>query len=227
MDRRLFLKGISLWGAALNLERARLLAKTLGRQAPEAIPPGRNLLPPSVPPEVVAWFWMEKPEFQPEGYRQFIDLIAEHTNFGMLATSLRAPRHEITDLETHSKVRRAVDYAHQRGLRVAMDLDVRLARGAFRKRYPDQQQWIMRIRAFPFAPSGPTEASIASQPLGDHMTWPDSQYERLSGRVLGVYRSAPNQPGMPLQSIRDHCRVLEESPEHVTVAAPDEMRATD
>src|SRR5208282_4680191 len=114
MDRRLFLKGISLWGAALNLERARLLAKTLGRQAPEAIPPGRNLLPPSVPPEVVAWFWMEEPEFQPEGYRQFIDLIAEHTNFGMLATSLRAPRHEITDLETHSKVKRAVDYAHQR-----------------------------------------------------------------------------------------------------------------
>lgn len=227
MDRRLFLKGISLWSAALNLERAPLLAKILGRPTPEAIPPGRNLLPPSVPPEVVAWFWMEKPEFQPEGYRQFIDLIAEHTSFGMLATSLRAPRHEITDPETHSKIKRAVEYAHQRGLKVAMDLDVRLARGAFRKRYPDQQQWMLRIRAFPFAPSGPTEASIASQPLGDHMTWPDTQYDRLSGRLLGVYRSAPNQPGMALQSIRDHCRVLEESPEHVTVAAPDEMRVAD
>jgi len=224
MDRRLFLKGIPLWSMALNPECAPMLAKTAG-PAPEAIPPSRNLLPPSVPPEVVAWFWMEKPEFEPEGYRQFIDLIAEHTNFGMIATSLRSPQHEITDPATQLKIKRAVEYAHRRGLKVAMDLDVRLARGAFRQRYPDQQQWMLRIRAFPFAPSGPTQASIASQPLADHMTWPNAQYERLSGRLLGVHRSALDQPDRALQSIQDQCRVLEESPERVAVAAPGDTRA--
>jgi hypothetical protein len=225
MDRRLFLKGIPLWSTALNLPRAPLLAETFGKPTPEAIPPGRNLLPPSVPPEVVLWGWAEKPEFEPEGYRQFIDLIAEHTNYGMIATTLRAPRHEITDPETHSQIKRAAEYAHRRSLKIAMDLDVRLARSDFRRRFPDQQQWMLRIRAFPFAPSGPTQASIASQVLSDHMTWPEAQYDRLSGRLLGVYRSAPNQPGMAPESIKDRCRALEESPERVTVAAPDEARA--
>ena len=128
MDRRLFLKGIPLWSAALNLERAPVLAATFGTPPPEVILRGRNLLPTSVPPEVVAWFWAEKPEFQTEGYRQFIDFIAEHTNFGMIATSLRAPQREITDPATQLKIKRAVEYAHRRGLKVAMDLDVRLAR---------------------------------------------------------------------------------------------------
>jgi hypothetical protein len=225
MDRRLFLKGIPLWSAVLNLNRAPLLASASEKAPAEAMPPGRNLLPPSVPPEVVAWFWAEKPEFRPEGYREFIDLIAGHTNFGMLATSLRAPQHEITDAETHNKIKRAVEYGHQRGLKIALDLDVRLARSAFRQRYPDQQQWMLRIRAFPFASSDPTQASVTSQPLADHMTWPEAQYERLSGRILGVYRSMPDPAGMALQSIRDRCRVLEETPERVTVAAPDEARA--
>ena len=227
MNRRFFLKAIPLWSAALNFVRTPLLAKISGTPAAAAILAGRNLLPPSVPPEVVAWFWAEKREFQPEGYRPFIDLIAGRTNFGMLATSLRAPRHQITDPETHDQIKRAADYAHRRGLKIAMDLDVRLARGAFRRRFPDQQQWMLRIRAFPFAPSGPTQASITSQHLGDHMTWPDAQYERLSGRLLGVYISAPNRPGMALQSIQEHCHLLEESPEQVTVAAPDETRAAE
>ena len=223
MDRRLFLKGIPLWSAALNPGRTPLQAQTLARPAEKEIPPGRNLLPPSVPPEVVLWGWAEKPEFQPEGYRPFIDLIAEHTNFGMLTATLRAPRHEITDPETRSQIKRAVEYAHRRGLKIAMDLDVRLARSTFRRRYPDQQQWMVRVRTFPFGPSGPTQASIASQVLADHMTWPEAQYDRLSGRLLGVFRAMPNQPGISLQSIGNSCRVLEESPERVTIEAPGEM----
>ena len=57
------------------------------------------------------------------------------------------------------------------------------------------------------------------------MTWPNAQYERLSGRLLGVHCSALDQPDRALQSIQDQCRVLEESPERVAVAAPGDTRA--
>src|SRR5450759_2447314 len=99
-----------------------------------------NRLPSHLPPEIFAWFWLE-PEFQTEGYRAFVDLVADHSNFGLLTTSLRVPSREIVAAETHDQVKRAVLYAHSRGLRLAFDLDVRLARATFRKLHPEQQQW--------------------------------------------------------------------------------------
>jgi hypothetical protein len=147
-----------------------------------------NRLPAGLPPEIYAWFWLE-PEFQPEGYRAFVDLIAEHSNFGLLTTSLRTPSREIAAPDTHDQVKRAVLYAHSRGLRVAFDLDVRLARGTFRKLHPDQQQWMLRIIE---VPAKETTAIVRPQPLSDHMTAPGGSYEALGGKLLGIFRRGPN-----------------------------------
>lgn len=143
-----------------------------------------NRLPSELPPEIYAWFWMER-EFQPEGYRAFVDMVAEHSNFGLLTTSLRVPTREVTEPDTHDRIKRAVDYAHSRGLRVAFDLDVRLARGAFRKLHPDQQQWMLRITE---VPARTKAAVVRPLDLSDHMTAPGGSYEALSGKLLGVFR---------------------------------------
>jgi hypothetical protein len=166
-----------------------------------------NRLPPTQAPEIHAWFWTER-EFQPEGYRDFVDLIADHSNFGLMTTSLRTPQREIVFPETHDQIKRAVAYAHQRGLRVAFDLDVRLARGTFLKRYPAQQQWMLRVRG------GRKTVSIEPQRLTDHMTGGGGEYEVLHGRLLGVYRRRADN------SIEDACaavKVDEESARRVAV----------
>ncbi len=82
----------------------------------QRVPP--NLLPGRLPPEIYAWFWSEGQEFTPGGYRQFIDRVADHSNFNLLTTSLRAPAREITLSDTHEQVKRAVEYAHSRGIRI-------------------------------------------------------------------------------------------------------------
>lgn len=193
MNRRVFLETVPFLGTAIHCSPRLLRGGGLPGQVNAWTREGNNRLPPSLAPEVIAWFWADKPEFEPGGYRKFIDMVAGHSNFGMLTTSLRAPQHEITFPETHDQIKRAVQYAHQRGLKIAFDLDVRLARGTFRNRFPDQLQWMLRIRLFPFSSNGGVQAEIKSQDLADHMTWPGSEYKRRSGQLMGVYRSAHDE----------------------------------
>ncbi|MCE5307585.1 MAG: hypothetical protein LLG20_08070 [Acidobacteriales bacterium] len=177
-----------------------------------ALAAASNRLPSSLPPEIYAWFWME-PEFQPDGYRAFIDLIAEHSNFGLLTTSPRVPSREVTEPETHDQVKRAVLYAHSRGLRVAFDLDVRLARGEFRKQYPDQQQWMLRIVE---VPENQTNVTVRPLVLSDHMTGSGGSYEALSGKLLGVFRRGANNQLVVVQA----ARASSESAKEVQVKLP-------
>jgi hypothetical protein len=222
MNRRVFLETLPMLGPVINCSPKLLGGESLSGQVNVRAPEGSNRLPPSVALEVIAWFWMEKPEFEPGGYRKFIDLVADNSNFGMLTTSLRAPKHEITFPETHDQIRRAVQYAHQRGLKVAFDLDVRFARGTFRNRFPDQLQWMLRIRAFPSSSKSSVQAEIKSQYLADHMTWPGSDYQRLSGRLMGVFRSVHEQTQAypSLEKMQEGYRIVEESPEKVSIEVP-------
>ncbi len=183
-----------------------------------------NRLPASLPPEIYAWFWVEDAEFAGEGYKTFVDMIVENSNFGLLTTTLRAPKREITRPDTHDQIKRGVEYARSRGLRVALDLDVRLARGTFRRRFPDQQQWMLRIRSFPAGSRG--RAEIESMELLDHMTWPEARYDCMRGRVAAVFRFDRGRPQAPLIAVSDY-KTLEESPRRVVIeAAPGERPAS-
>ena len=46
-------------------------------------------LPDRVLPEIYAWFWLEGLEFQPSGYKPFIDLIASKSDFGLLTSQVK------------------------------------------------------------------------------------------------------------------------------------------
>lgn len=175
----------------------------------------QNRLPASLAPEIYAWFWLENQEFAPEGYKPFIDQIAGNSNFGLLTTSLRAPAREVTLQETHDQIKRAVEYAHSRGLRVAFDLDVRLARGAFLRKHPDQQQWMLRVRRL--EKGAPRRLAIEPLTLGDHMTWIGGQYETLSGRLLAVLRPS----GTGLEEVTAGVRTVEQSMRRVAVEVPE------
>jgi len=174
-----------------------------------------NRLPPRLYPEIYAWFWLENLEFQGDGFRAIPDLVAERTNFNLLTTSLRSPRREVTLPEVHDRVRRGVEYAAQKGLRVALDLDVRLARGEFARRYPDQLQWMARVRRA----KGPGRVEIPPLRLEDHMTALGGEYEVQRGRLLGVFAAGPGKAGRSggLRELRAGYRVHEESARAVVV----------
>ena len=46
-------------------------------------------LPEGVLPTIGCWFWKEA-EFQPGGYRPFLDMVADHASYNLLTTSIRA-----------------------------------------------------------------------------------------------------------------------------------------
>lgn len=166
-------------------------------------------LPPALPPEIWAWSVGRGPS---DAYKESLDLIADHSNFGFLST--KGP-HELTLPEAHDHVKRAVEYAHSRGMRLALDLDIRRARGAFLDQYPAEQQWMLRIRSFPLPGNGSLRAEIAATQLKDHT----GEQHTLNGRLVHVYRAAASRKDLPsdLVELKDGFRVVEQSKDRVIV----------
>jgi hypothetical protein len=165
-----------------------------------------NHLPPNLPPEIHAWF--ARGDFSaPESYRAALDLFADHSNFGMLTTAVRSQ--EIVLPATHDQLKRAVEYAHKRRLQIALELDIRDARGAFQTRYPEQQQWMLRLRSFalPLSPAG--RIQVASVALRDHM----GQFRVLSGHLMRLWTNGRTG----LRRVKDGCTAVEKSAQTVAV----------
>jgi hypothetical protein len=128
-----------------------LLGAGLGRSpaaATERVPPV-----PTIPPAFGCWFWSAA-EFKPEGYRPFLDLVSRHGGFDRLPTSLRVAGHEVTEAVPHDQIRRAAEYAERRGLKLVMDVDVRLARAAFLRMHPEELQEMLRIHEVELTTTG-------------------------------------------------------------------------
>jgi hypothetical protein len=155
-------------------------------------------------PGIGCWF-MTARDFAPDGYKEFVDLHAQHSAYELLTTSIR--HHvEVTDPEVHDQIKRAAEYARAHGMRLVMDLDVRLARAAFMERYPDEMQEIVRLREIPLSSSNTVEFDIPSVTFADHYTptmWGVRPYETLSSRLLRAYSYSTNGGGIEVDSVRD------------------------
>jgi hypothetical protein len=106
------------------------------------------------PPVIGAWFWTER-ELEPEGYKAFLDAAAAQSPYTLLSTACR--KAEVVDPFVHEQAGGAVRYAATLGLKIAWEVDVRLARQAFRARYPDEQQEELVLRFVDATNDGPTE----------------------------------------------------------------------
>jgi|GEM_PF-557246 len=179
-------------------------------------------LPDGVQPTIGAWFCSDD-FLEPEGYRKYVDLFAEHSTYDLLTTSFRVNQHEMTEPAFHDQVKAAVAYAKERGVKIALDLDVRLTREAFRNLYPDEQQEMLRLRTVPLKDTGDVEFAIASDTLTDHMTGNTTPYIPLAGRLVRVYTYAVTQDGIlseTVQDITERCAVKVASEKEVRVAIP-------
>ncbi len=136
-------------------------------------------------PSIGCWFWMAD-EFKADGYKRYIDLFEKHSSFKLLTTSLRYPG-ELTESEVHNRIKAASEYARDKGIGIVMDLDVRLAREAFKERYPDELQEILLLREFPLVDAGTTGLIVKSPCFSDHYTGGRSQYYPIKSRLLRIY----------------------------------------
>ncbi|MBN2327951.1 MAG: hypothetical protein JXR73_12420 [Candidatus Omnitrophica bacterium] len=188
-----------------------------------ADPSGSNFrLPQEAPPVLGCWFWLER-DFEAEGYRDFIDLVNEHSLYNMLTASVRAPLKEVTDKEVHDQIQRAAKYAMERGISVVMDLDVRLSRRAFQSLYPDELQQMLILREAGFVGEEDLQVEIKSRDLNDHYTSRTTHYIPLQGELMRVYSYHRNEQGVDPATLRDvtpDCRIVEQSSERVKVEIP-------
>ena len=164
-------------------------------------------------PGIGCWF-MTAPDFEPDGFKRFIDLHDKHSGYELLTTSIR--HHvEVTQPEVHDQIKRAAEYARAHGMQVVMDLDVRLAREAFMRKHPGEMQEIVRLREVPLPSEGEASLKIPAITLGDHYTNPERgvrAYETISARLLRAYSYVAGPRGIEpgtVQDITTRCRLTQ------------------
>jgi hypothetical protein len=179
-------------------------------------------LPTNVPPEMAVWGWRES-EFAPHGYESHIEMMARHSGVSVLTTTIRAPNELVTDEAVRAQIRNAAEYAARFGIKIAMDLDVRLARETFRAAYPDELQEMLRLREVPLKGSGEVTLSIPSTDLSDHYTFNATHYIPLTGRVVRIYTYGRTSRWVKPETLRDitsKCHVLSANEKGVSVSIP-------
>jgi hypothetical protein len=179
-------------------------------------------LPRDVPPVIGFWFW-HPAEFEPEGYKRFVDTIRRHSNYNVVTAMMMMPKKEVADADVHGQFKAGIAYARQQGLDVAMSLDVRQARAAFQKAYPDELQEMLRLREVELRDAGEATLTIRSDRPHDHYTTVTTHYVPLAGRLVRVYRYRRGPEGIEpgtLEEITGQCRIERADAGAVTVAIP-------
>lgn len=175
------------------------------------------------PPVIGAWFWTDA-TMDPEGYKAFLDAAASHSPYTLLTTSLRTSKGEVVDQPMREQIGKAVRYANALGLKVAFDLDVRLARSAFQKRYPDELQEELVLKTVQLPTNGAVDVTFTGQDLADHMTGGTTPYLCLTSRLVRVYVFARGADGIDPDTVRDvtreGVRAVASGPKKLTVSVP-------
>lgn len=176
------------------------------------------------PPVVGAWFWHDA-TLQPAARKTFLDAAAAHTPYTVLTTSVRTAREEMTGQVIHDQVAQALCDAEAAVMKMALDLDVRLARRAFRERYPEELQEELVLKMVELPASGTAEIVVEGQDLSDHMTGSTVPYQCLAIRLVRVYSFARGAEGIDSATVRELAQgvsAVADGPHKLTVTVPAE-----
>ncbi|MDD3468546.1 MAG: hypothetical protein PHE53_01035 [Thermoguttaceae bacterium] len=179
-----------------------------GESMPLVNPEHASRLPEAVDGKKIAsqlgcWFMHSEQCFEPNGYRPFLDTVASRGAFDILCASARldnatAPQMvEMFDANTR--------YAEQRyGVHMILDLDMRMARREFAKRYPHALQERLQLEEKPLQPvDSSTNFTFTASELTDHYTG-DYPYTVQGARLVRVWSYQKDSNGMILKdSVRD------------------------
>ncbi|MGV8137322.1 MAG: hypothetical protein AB2L20_19070 [Mangrovibacterium sp.] len=172
----------------------------------------------NVLPVQACWFWGFQ-EFKSEGYKHFIDQVSLHSPYTLVSLIIRRQEREtITDF-THDRIKQAVEYGLEKGIRMVADLDIRTARRYFHSLYPDEQQEMLLLKEINVG-GQKNEAVIGTQELGDHY----GQYPSLYGTFLRAYSYTSDAEGIDSGSLKDitaNCFVVSSAKDSVRIHIPE------
>ncbi len=161
---------------------------------------------------------------EPDGFKLFLDAVAAHSPYTLLTTSLRISKGEIVEPQVREQLHKAIRYAHTLGLPIALDVDLRLARRAFRARYPDEQQEELVLKILDGPTNGAASATFVGRDLTDHMTGNTIPYQCLTTRLVRAYAFVQGHEGLDPATVQDitasGLRVVADGPAKLTVSLP-------
>ncbi len=175
-----------------------------------------------VPPVIGAWFWGEE-QFKPDGYKEFIDKASMHSSYNLLTTGFRIRGRDITDIDVHNQLKLAVEYANEKGIKIALELDPRIAVRKFEAMYPDELQESLWLEEIPLSYNTPVDAVVRSISLNDHMTGSRTPYISLKGSLKRVYAYRKTAEGIDRETLKDitgECEVVFSSSDSMVVRIP-------
>ena len=174
-------------------------------------------------PVIGVWLWNEEC-LLPDGYKQFIDQAGKNSPYNLLIPFLRFPDKEITEDDIHSQVKLAAKYASEQNIFLVPDLDIRSARRAFKNKYPDELQEMLRIKEAMLSESDSTEVVIPSLDLSDHYSGGDILHHiSIKGSLLHVFVYHCTSEGIEEETLKDitiKCRIISSSGDSVKVKIP-------
>ncbi|MBK9389237.1 MAG: hypothetical protein IPN68_03255 [Bacteroidetes bacterium] len=141
----------------------------------------------------------------------------------MLSVSVRRPGKEITNDIVHEQIKKSVEYAAEKGIRIVADLDVRTARRAFESKYPDELQEMLLLQELETSEEKFVETVVVSMDLNDHYTGATTHYIPLYGRLVRVYSYALENNMIAPESLKDitlNCILISSSKDSVRVKIP-------
>jgi hypothetical protein len=214
LTRRDFGKSAALGSAALLLTG---LPSALAEATTKSAWPIR--LPLSVPPVIGAWFPTES-EMHPEGYRDYLDAIVEHSHYNLLTTTMRNGQRQMVDPDVHDWFSQAVTYARSRGLGIALELDVRHSIPAFKQQYPDELQERLWLEETDLAETGEVVANVVySATHGDAICSAEANAIHLE-RAYSYVRTQEGIDASTVKEITSSCQVRKATATELSVAIP-------
>ena len=165
---------------------------------------GRTIrrLPVQIVPENVFQSLSETTFAEPAAYtRQLVKDVAARSTYNVITLTLRSIP-DLSDKITEERVQDFIRTAHAEGQQVLMDIDPRIARFEFLRRWPDAHAGILRLGQT--APTNGVAAfDLAFGNYRDHMAWGSrAAYATLESRVVDAFAVKMAATGRPDWSTR-------------------------
>lgn len=149
-----------------------------------------------------------------------MEMLAEKGTYNFVTLTLRC-HPELGDAETEREVKKVIEVAHRHGIGVGKDLDPRIARREFLRRWPDDVQRVIVAEKGETYASGKAVASISAKVHGDHMAAGTLfRYEPTSASLFAAYAIRFDGDCVVPGSVRKvAAKVVAQSAAHLVVEA--------
>lgn len=134
--------------------------------------------------------------------------IAAKGSYNCFTVTLRS-RADLNDAIVRERVAALAREAHAHGIQVLMDIDARIGRFEFLKRWPDDAAGVLRVETF--APTnGLARFEVGFKSYRDHMAWgARAGYDPMASELAGVYAVRVGADGLAVPGSRREVESVE------------------